>query len=78
MLNCGSRGLQSLAVLGKLQPKMLKLPIPAKPSFEHERLLMASARVAEAFKIELLVALPKDADPPLVGKLQPRWLVRTD
>ena len=78
VLNCGSRGLQSLAVLGKLQPKMLKLPIPAKPSFEHERLLMASARVAEAFKIELLVALPKDADPPLVGKLQPRWLVRTD
>ena len=77
VLNCGSRGLQSLAVLGKLQPKMLKLPIPAKPSFEHDRLLTASARVAEAFKIELLVSLPKDAEPPLVGKLQPRWLVRT-
>ena len=38
---------------------------------------LASARVAEAFKIELLVSLPKGADPPLVGKLQPRWLVRT-
>lgn len=76
-LKCSSRGLQSLAVLGKLQPAMLKLPIPAKPSFEHDRLLTASARVAEAFKIELLVSLPKDADPPLVGKLQPRWLVRT-
>lgn len=77
VLSCSSRGLQSLAVLGKLQPKMLKLPVPARPSFEHIRLLTASAQVAEAFQIELLVCLPKEAEPPLVGKLQPRWLVHT-
>ena len=78
VLNCSSRGLQNLSLLAKLQPKMMKFPLPPKPTFEHERLLQASAQVAEAFNIELLVTLAQNADPrALLSKLSPRWLLRT-
>jgi diguanylate cyclase (GGDEF)-like protein len=78
VLKCSSRGLQNLSVLGKLQPKILKIPLPAKPTFEQERLLLASAQVAEAFGIELMVTLDPQADPrQLMSKLSPRWMLRT-
>ncbi|MBT9582121.1 sensor domain-containing diguanylate cyclase [bacterium] len=78
ILSCSSRGLQNLSLLGKLQPKMMKFPLPPKPTFEHERLLMASAQVAEAFGIELLVCLDQDSEPrQLMSKLSPRWMLRT-
>lgn len=78
VLSCSSRGLQNLSLLGKLQPKMLKFPLPGKATFEHERLLQASAQVAESFNIELLITLQPGAEPrQLLSKLSPRWLLRT-
>lgn len=78
VLNCSGRGLQNLSVLGKLQPKIIKFPLPARPSQEQERLILASAQVAEAFNIDLLVTLEQGVDPPaLLQRLAPRWLLRT-
>lgn len=76
VLSC-NRGLQNLSLLGKLQPKMISLLVPAKLSFEHERLLLASAQVAEAFQMELLVRLTPGAEQrELLGRLSPRWMVQ--
>ena len=76
VLACSSRGLQSLSTLGKLQPKILNLAMPHRVSFEQERLLLASAQVAECLGLELLLSMPANAPhSPLVSRLKATWML---
>lgn len=75
VLGCTSRGLQNLSLLGRLQPELLKLPLPSRPSSEQARLLRASAQVAHSLGIGLLVAQPQGAPPELLQSLRPEWVL---
>lgn len=61
VLGCSTRGLQNLSLLGKAQPRLLRLSLPARWTPEQRRLHVASARVADSLGIEVLAMLPKKA-----------------
>lgn len=76
VLGCSSRGLQNLTLLGRAQPRLLHLRLPARWSPELRRLHEATARVAQGFGIELLASVPKDADEELLREIQPTYTLR--
>jgi diguanylate cyclase (GGDEF)-like protein len=77
VLACSARGLQNLSSLGKLTPRILNIRLPNRVSFEQERLLLATAQVAECLSIELLVSLPAAAaQSPLAARLKATWMMQ--
>lgn len=75
-LACSSRGLQNLSLLGKLQPKILKLPLPARLHLEQKRLLRTSSQVARSLGIEVMVARDSAESLDFQAELSPQRSVQ--
>lgn len=77
VLACSSRGLQNLGLLGRLQPRLLRLPVPLRPTPEVQRLQKATAQVARSFAIDLLACVsPEGAAPDHLKSLAPDFTVQ--
>jgi len=75
-LRCSSRGLQNLGLLGRLQPNMLKIPIPRRPNAEQQRLLLASAQLATSLGIEVMLEVASGAEVAYAQTFSARWIFR--
>ena len=76
VLRCSSRGLQNLGLLGRLQPNMLKIPIPRRPNAEQQRLLLASAQLATSLGIEVMLEVAFGAEVAYAQTFSARWIFR--